>query len=70
MQKNGESKCDKIFEQKQVRTYWDEEKEQWYFSVINVIEILTGSSIPKRIGLTLKRNLQQKEVKRTIKSYG
>ena len=34
----------KIFEQKQVRTYWDEKEEQWYFSVIDVVEILTDSS--------------------------
>jgi|SRR5690554_1400359 len=47
----------KIFEQKQVRTHWDEEKEQWFFSVIDVIEILTGSSIPKRYWSDLKKKL-------------
>lgn len=53
----GKVNAIKIFEQKQVRTYWDEEKEQWYFSVINVIEILTGSSIPKRYWSDLKKTL-------------
>jgi len=38
----------KLFEQKKVRTHFDNEKEIWYFSVIDVIEILTDSSIPKR----------------------
>ena len=38
----------KLFEQKNVRTHYDSEKEIWYFSVIDVIEILTDSSIPKR----------------------
>lgn len=38
----------KLFESKKVRSHWDAEKETWYFSVIDVIEILTGSSIPKR----------------------
>jgi DNA-damage-inducible protein D len=38
----------KLFESKKVRSHWDPEKETWYFSVIDVIEILTGSSIPKR----------------------
>ena len=33
-----------IFEQKQVRTHWDEEQEKWYFSVVDVIEILTGQT--------------------------
>ncbi|MGI8892937.1 MAG: hypothetical protein ACR2GN_05695 [Bacteroidia bacterium] len=35
----------KLFESKRVRTHWDEEKETWYFSVINVIEILTRELI-------------------------
>ncbi|MGC4102592.1 BRO family protein [Ferruginibacter sp.] len=47
----------KIFEQKQVRTHWDEELGQWFFSVIDVIEILTGSSIPKRYWSDLKKKL-------------
>ena len=48
----------KLFESKKVRTYWDAEKEQWYFSVIDVIEILTDSTIPKRYWTDLKRKLQ------------
>lgn len=47
----------KLFESKKVRTHWDEEKEVWYFSVIDVIEILTGSSIPKRYWSDLKKKL-------------
>ena len=31
----------KLFEQKQVRTIWDEEKEKWYFSIVDVISVLT-----------------------------
>jgi len=34
----------KIFEQKQVRSVWNEEKEKWYFSVVDIIEILTDQS--------------------------
>ena len=48
----------KLFENKKVRTLWDEENEQWYFSVIDVIEILTDSSIPKRYWSDLKKKLQ------------
>jgi len=47
----------KLFESKKVRTHWDEERETWYFSVIDVIEILTGSSIPKRYWSDLKKKL-------------
>lgn len=47
----------KLFEQKKVRSVYDAEKEIWYFSVIDVIEILTGSSIPKRYWADLKKKL-------------
>ncbi|MEO8111393.1 MAG: Bro-N domain-containing protein [Ginsengibacter sp.] len=47
----------KLFESKKVRTHWDAEKEQWYFSVIDVIEILTDSTIPKRYWTDLKKKL-------------
>lgn len=47
----------KLFESKKVRSNWDSEKETWYFSVIDVIEILTGSSIPKRYWSDLKNKL-------------
>ncbi|MCK9498643.1 MAG: Bro-N domain-containing protein, partial [Bacteroidales bacterium] len=48
----------KIFEQKQVRTHWDEEEKKWYFSVIDVIEILTESSVPKRYWSDLKKKIK------------
>jgi len=31
----------KLFEQKQVRTHWDETSEKWYFSIVDIIAILT-----------------------------
>lgn len=31
----------KVFEEKKVRTVWDSDKEEWYFSIVDVIEILT-----------------------------
>ena len=34
----------KIFEDKKVRSIWDEEQEKWYFSIVDVIEILTGQN--------------------------
>jgi prophage antirepressor-like protein len=36
----------KLFEEKKVRTVWDKEKEEWYFSVVDVVEILTDSVNP------------------------
>jgi hypothetical protein len=49
----------KLFENKKVRVKWDEEKEVWYFSIINVIEVLTDSSIPKRYWSDLKIKLKE-----------
>ena len=33
-----------LFEDKQVRTFWDEKEEQWYFSIVDVVEVLTNSA--------------------------
>lgn len=48
----------KLFEEKKVRTHWDEETQTWFFSVIDVIEILTDSSVPKRYWSDLKKKLE------------
>lgn len=36
----------KLFEEKRVRTVWDDQQEKWYFSVVDVVEILAGSKDP------------------------
>ena len=35
-----------LFEEKKVRTVWDDEKEEWFFSVVDVVEVLTDSAKP------------------------
>ena len=47
----------KLFEQKKVRTHWDEKEEKWYFSIIDVIEILTGTDRPRKYWSDLKAKL-------------
>ncbi|HVA99087.1 MAG TPA: Bro-N domain-containing protein, partial [Bacteroidia bacterium] len=49
----------KLFEQKQVRSNWDEKQEKWYFSVIDVIEILTNTNRPRKYWSDLKAKLKQ-----------
>lgn len=49
----------RIFEQKQVRTHWDEDKELWYISVIDVIEVLTDSVDPQAYWRKLKQRLKE-----------
>lgn len=48
----------KLFEEKKIRTHWDIEKEVWYFSVIDVVEILTESPRPKKYWNALKTKLK------------
>ncbi|SRR5260221_3592358 len=48
-----------LFNQKTVRRNWDAEKELWYFSIIDIVEALTNSTIPKRYWADLKGKLSQ-----------
>ena len=47
----------KLFEEKKVRTLWDSETEEWYFSVVDVVAVLTDSENPRRYWSDLKRKL-------------
>ncbi|MBR1399097.1 MAG: hypothetical protein IJ564_02850 [Alphaproteobacteria bacterium] len=49
----------KLFEQSKIRSVYDEEKDIWYFSVIDVIAILSESNEPKRYWSDLKRKLNK-----------
>ena len=51
----------KLFEQKQIRSLYDEEKEKWYFSVVDIIAILTESSNSRRYWSDLKNKLSKEE---------
>lgn len=47
----------KIFENKQVRTAWNADKEEWYFSVVDVVAVLTDSADPNNYWKVLKNRL-------------
>ena len=47
-----------LFEDQKIRTAWDTEKEEWYFSIIDVISVLTGTANPRRYWSDLKRKLK------------
>ena len=49
----------KLFEEKKVRTVWDDETEEWYFSVVDVIEVLTESENPRKYWSVLKTRLKK-----------
>lgn len=48
-----------LFEDKKIRTAWDEEQEEWYFSIVDVISVLTGTENPRRYWSDLKRKLKK-----------
>jgi len=55
----------KLFETKKVRTVWNENEEEWYFSVVDVVAALTDSPDPKRYWSVLKTRLKQEGVEST-----
>jgi len=48
-----------LFEQRQVRSIWDEETEEWYFSIVDVVGILTDSPNPRKYWSVLKTRLKK-----------
>lgn len=48
----------KLFNQSEIRTHWDDENECWYFSVVDVIQALTGSDRPRKYWSDLKTKLK------------
>ena len=49
----------KIFEEKKVRTVWDDEQEKWYFSIVDVVSILTDSVDGRKYWNKLKERLKK-----------
>ena len=48
-----------MFEDQKIRTAWDAKQEEWYFSVVDVIAVLTGTENPRRYWSDLKRKLKK-----------
>ncbi len=59
-----------IFEGKKIRRYWDEEKELWYFSVADVVRVLTNSVDAGAYWRKLKQRLKEEGSKVVIKCHG
>ena len=49
----------KLFETKQVRSLWDQEKETWFFSIVDVVAVLTDSPKPRTYWSVLKTRLKK-----------
>ena len=48
----------KLFEEQKVRMEWDDEKEKWFFSIVDVCAVLTGSKDPQAYWRKLKQRLK------------
>ena len=49
----------KLFEVKKVRTIWDDKEEKWYFSIVDVVAVLTDSPNPRKYWSVLKTRLKK-----------
>ena len=54
----GTKEAIKLFEEKRVRTAWDDEQEKWYFSIVDVVDVLTDSANPTAYWRKLKQRLK------------
>ena len=54
----GQNDKIQLFEDKRIRTAWDEEKEEWFFSIVDVVGVLTDSPNPNNYWKVLKKRLK------------
>ncbi len=66
MKESSKNKKIAIFEGNQIRWYWDEEKELWYFAVVDVISSLTNSNNPQVYWRVLKKRLLDEGSNETV----
>lgn len=55
----GQELMIKLFDERQVRVVWDDEKEKYFFSVVDVVEVLTDSPNPRKYWSVLKTRLKK-----------
>lgn len=51
----------KLYENKAIRSVWDNEKEEWYFSVVDVVAVLTDSVNPRDYWYRVKKRMTEEE---------
>src|SRR3989339_1073684 len=66
MKKQSKNKAIAIFEGNQIRRHWDEDKELWYFSVVDVLAVLTNSDNPSVYWRVLKKRLLDEGSNETV----
>ena len=63
MQNNSEKSLEhiKFFQEGKIRSVWNEEEELWYFSVVDVVEVLTGSVNPRDYWFKMKKRVHTED---------
>ena len=51
----------KLFEGNQIRSAWDSEREEWYFSIVDIVAVLTGSNNPRDYWYRVKKRMTEEE---------
>ena len=51
----------KLFESKKIRTHWDENEQHWYFSVVDVVEVLTDSVNARDYWFKMKKRVKSED---------
>lgn len=59
----------KVFEDRKIRTAWDEEQEEWYFSVTDVVAVLTDSVDPKQYIKKMRSRDPELTIDRALATY-
>ena len=60
----------KLFEGNRIRSIWNNEKEEWYFSIIDAVNVLTDSKNPRRYWSDLKRKMKEgRGCRPTVREY-
>ena len=59
-----------LFENNKIRSIWDSEKEEYYFSVVDVISVLTDSNNPRHYWVVLKSRLKEEGIDSEIYHVG
>ncbi len=66
----GQNDKIQLFEDKRIRTAWDEEKEEWFFSIVDVIAVLTDSKDPAAYWRKLKQRMREEGNKTVTNCHG
>lgn len=69
MKKQTKNKNITIFDGQQIRRYWDEEKELWFFAIVDIIQILTNRIDPRKYWNKLAQRLRNKKSELVTKCH-